>query len=436
VEEIRDQPLELAGPDPRAKALRWYLDGLRSGWSGASEDELRRVHRSDDPIEPRQRLALLKALEAGLGGVEVVEAVARSAHVAVLRLRDDRGRCWRVCAIFHPPEPERLRWAVLTQEPGPGVTIRLATPADGRALAELERRVPAVDGELRRSYDRGDDYLLATKTPYPDFVHVAEVDGELRGMSSGVRHPARAAGRLLALQYSRHARVDPAVRKRGVSAALTAASAEAAIPFCDGPWALTAVANSAVNRLGFDRLAHGAAFQLHVDVRAHAAPGALRLARPEDAQALATLQEQATGALELSRPWTAPDVERRMTGASHRYGWDRLAFGEAAALGVEQGGVRVVTQGAGRREERREVFACDVAALPGREAELLPLVRGWCGRLADEGVDDLLLTLAHPRLLETLAPLASHALAFRLSHQFRVAPDADARGYYVDGMLF
>jgi hypothetical protein len=63
-------------------------------------------------------------------------------------------------------------------------------------------------------------------------------------------------------------------------------------------------------------------------------------------------------------------------------------------------------------------------------------VRRWCGRLADEGVDDLLLTLAHPRLLEALTPLAGRTLAFRLNHQFRVAADAGARGYFVDGMLF
>jgi hypothetical protein len=77
-----------------------------------------------------------------------------------------------------------------------------------------------------------------------------------------------------------------------------------------------------------------------------------------------------------------------------------------------------------------------VAALPGREGELAPLVRAWCARLADEGVDDLLLTVASPRLLAPLAGLAASETRFNLNHQFRVAPDAEARGYFVDGMLF
>jgi hypothetical protein len=434
--ESTEAALELTGPDPRARALLWYLDHLRSGWQKVSEDEIRRIYRSDDPIEPSQRLAFLRALEKNLAGIEVVGAVSRGPLVAVLRLRDDRGRPWRVCGIFHRPEPERLRWAVLTQEAGPGVRIRRATPADGKALAELERRVPVVDGEMRRSYDRGDDYLLATDTPYQEFVHVAEVDGELRGMSCGVRHPARAAGRSLALQYNRHLRIDPAVRKRGVFSALSGVGAEAAIPHCDAPWSLTTIANAAVNRLGFEHVAHASAFQLRIDTRAHAVPAALRTARPEDAAALATLFERSTGALELSRGWTAADASERMTGAGHRYGWERIAFSEAAALGVERGGVRVVTESPAGREERREVLACDVAALPGREAELVPLVRAWCARLADEGIDDLLVTLAHRPLLDALAPLASRSIAFNLNHQFRVAPDAAARGYFIDGMLF
>ncbi len=434
--ETPGERLDLAGPDPRARTLRWYLGHLRSGWRDVTEEELRRSYRSDDPVAPGQRIRIMKALAANTSGLEVLEAVASATHEAVLRLRDDKGRTWRLCVFHHPPEPERLRWEVITQEAGPGVKIRRATPADGRALAELERRVPVVDGEVRRSYDRGDDYLLATDTPYEEYVLVAEVDGELRGMTSSVAHPARAAGRLLALKYIRHMRVDPSVQKRGVSAALTGAVAEASIPHCDAPWTLTAVHNAAVNRLGFEHVAHGSALQLHIDTRANAAPHALRTALPADAATLASLLERATGHLELARPWNAADVAQRAGGAGRRYGWERIAFSDAALLGVERDGVKVIRESPAGREERREAWACDVAALPGREAELLPLLRAWCARLADEGVDDLLVTLASRSLIEALAPLASCSIAFHLNHQFTVAPDAAARGYFIDGMLF
>ena len=314
--------------------------------------------------------------------------------------------------------------------------IRRATAADGRALAELERRVPVLDGEVRRSYDRGDDYLLATDTPYEEFVLVAEVDGELRGMTSSVAHPARAAGRLLTLKYNRHLRVDPVVQKRGLFSALNGAAAEASIPHCDAPWTLTAVHNASVNRLGFEHVARGSALQLRIDTRANAAPHALRTAIPADAATLASLLERATGHLELSRPWNAADVAQRADGAGHRYGWDRIAFSDAALLGVERAGVRVIRESPAGHEERREALACDVAALPGHEAELLPLLRAWCARLADEGVDDLLVTLASRPLIEALGPLASRSIAFNLNHQFAAAPDAAARGYFIDGMLF
>lgn len=68
---------------------------------------------------------------------------------------------------------------------------------------------------------------------------------------------------------------------------------------------------------------------------------------------------------------------------------------------------------------------------------LLPrLLRAWCARLADEGIDDLLLTLAHQPLIDALAPFASRSIASHLNHHFAVAPDVAARGFFIDGMLF
>ena len=119
-----------------------------------------------------------------------------------------------------------------------------------------------------------------------------------------------------------------------------------------------------------------------------------------------------------------------------RYGWDRVALDDGALLGVERTPVAVRTETPAGVSVRREALAFDLAAVPGREAQLTRLVRAWCARLADEGVDDLLVTVASPRLLAPLAGLAASETRFNLNHQFRAAPDADARGYFVDGMLF
>jgi hypothetical protein len=80
--------------------------------------------------------------------------------------------------------------------------------------------------------------------------------------------------------------------------------------------------------------------------------------------------------------------------------------------------------------------AFDVAALPGDESQIIDLVHAWCSRLADEGIDDLLITVSSPALRRVLEPLASRSTALNLNHQFSVAADADARRYFIDGMLF
>jgi hypothetical protein len=434
--EITGEPLDLGGADPRARALRWYLDQLRTGFRFASEEDIRTHHRSDDAVPPAERIRLDRAYAEKLTDLSLESAFATSQHEGVARLRDPKGRRWRLFVILHPPEPERLRWAFLTQEPAPGVLIRFATPADGPALAALERRVPVVDGAVRRSYDRGADYLAATAVADEHHTLVAELEGVLCGMAGQVFHAARAGGRLLRLCYGRHTRVDPASQGKGISSALTGAYAEHGVRSCDAPWTLTAVRNDAVDRHGMQNVARSPAVQLRIDARAVAGPGALATASPADAEPVAKLLEQASADLELSRPWTAREIEARVTGVGARYGWDRVALRDGAILGVERTPIVVRSEGPEGRSERRQALAFDVAALPGREHELPSLVHAWCARLADEGVDDLLVTVASLRLLAPLARLAASETRFNLNHQFRVAPDADLRGYFVDGMLF
>ena len=62
--ETSGEPLDLAGPDPRARTLRWYLGHLQNGWRDVTEEELRRTYRSDDPVAPDQRIRLMRAFAA------------------------------------------------------------------------------------------------------------------------------------------------------------------------------------------------------------------------------------------------------------------------------------------------------------------------------------------------------------------------------------
>ena len=255
-------------------------------------------------------------------------------------------------------------------------------------------------------------------------------------MTSQVYHAASADGRVLRLCYVRHPRVDPGSQGGGVFSSLNGASAEIGISRSDAPWSLTAVSNANVDRRGFRTMPRSPAVQLRIDARRVARPGPLPAASAADCEHIATLSASASADLELARPWSARDVEARMTRVGARYGWDRVALCDGALLGVEHTPVVVRTESATGCSERREALAFDLAALPGHEAELTPLVCAWCARLADEGIDDLLVTVASPRLLAPLASLAASETRLHLNHQFRVAPDADARGYFIDGMLF
>ena len=155
--ETSGEALDLDGSDPRARALAWYLGHLRSGFADATEDEFRARFCSDDPVPAAVRIRLTRVHLERLTHLALEDTFALSTHEGIARLRDEKGRAWRLRVILHPLEPERLRWAVLTMEPPPGVSIRVGSPADGPELAELERRVPVVDGEVRRTYDRGPD---------------------------------------------------------------------------------------------------------------------------------------------------------------------------------------------------------------------------------------------------------------------------------------
>jgi hypothetical protein len=189
-----------------------------------------------------------------------------------------------------------------------------------------------------------------------------------------------------------------------------------------------ALGNENVERRGMRNVARSPASQLRIDTKAAARSGPLPHASSADAERIATLLELASTDLELSRAWTTSAVEARVTGVGRRYGWDRIAIGGGALVSVERTPVLVRTDGPQGSSERREALAFDVAALPGREGELPGLVGAWCARLAEEGIDDLLVTVASPRLVAPLAELAASEARFNLNHQFRVAPDADARG--------
>jgi hypothetical protein len=80
----------------------------------------------------------------------------------------------------------------------------------------------------------------------------------------------------------------------------------------------------------------------------------------------------------------------------------------------------------------------DYAFAPGAEAELEALLRAWCGRLAGEGFDSLVIysSPASPGA-DMLARLGGGAERFFMWTPGIAVPDgAEARGLYVDAAYF
>ena len=65
--------------------------------------------------------------------------------------------------------------------------FREATADDALILADIERRCPIVMGETSVHFDRGEDYMAATRLMEDCSIGLAHVDGVGRGRGIGGR---------------------------------------------------------------------------------------------------------------------------------------------------------------------------------------------------------------------------------------------------------
>src|SRR5579872_6836775 len=87
--------------------------------------------------------------------------------------------------------------------------FREATAADAAILADIERRCPIVMGETSVHFDRGDDYMAATRLMEDCSIGLASVDGVPAAVSCGAEHVVRVGGVLKKMVTVSHLRVLP-----------------------------------------------------------------------------------------------------------------------------------------------------------------------------------------------------------------------------------
>jgi hypothetical protein len=180
--------------------------------------------------------------------------------------------------------------------------------------------------------------------------------------------------------------------------------------------------------------------RLPLDCAALAGPPVGRPATPADAQAIADRLNASHDAEEMFVPYTAESFSARVTRAPDLYAWDRVWLTDGALVGAWAFGnaLRMITEGGGAHIVSRSGVVLDYAFRSGAEAELEALLRAWCGRLAAEGFDTLVIYTSPgspgARLLGGLARDVEPF--FMWTPGIAVPEGAGSRGLYTDAVYF
>jgi hypothetical protein len=361
---------------------------------------------------------------------------------AVMRAADGGRFALRVGVEWEPPH--RIVYASRFHYPE-GVVTRAATDDDEEAIAELERRTPVVDGDVRRRYDRRGGWFDQVHLMDETIVVVAEIDGEIVGVNVDAVHEVLidVPRRLL---YRLRTRVDPAYQGRHVFPALNGAAIDHRLPFARNGWGFDS--EEMFMALGNQR------------VRTLARPGSVvewttpierLIIECSQAQRSAPVREvtdaeidQLTAMLRDSRgnevgcPYqTRADVRQRFDRAPSVYGWANLLSNGDALIGIWKEGLGITVEHAGNREYMSCAVALDYGCLPGHGAQLADLVASTCARLRDEGITHLVMyTSPGAQLRDALTPLAIRIEEFGRRTRVAEPHDTARRGVYVDPIYF
>jgi hypothetical protein len=319
--------------------------------------------------------------------------------------------------------------------------FREATADDAAILADIERRCPIVMGDVSVHFDRGDDYMAATRLMEDCGIGLASVDGVPAAVSCGALHVVRIGGELKNLLTVSHLRVLPEHQRKGLWGEANKILAKYR-GRSDGSNAYISVDNLGMQH-GFANTPNkwGQTIdRVSLDCAALAGPAAGRPATPADVDRIVARLNAFHDAEEMFVPYTAESFTARLQRAPDLYGWDRVWLTDRAVLGVWGHGnaLRAVTITAGVRSVSISGVVLDYAFEPGAEAEFESLIRAWCGRLIGEAIDSLLIytSPASPGsdLIKSLARDVGGF--FMWTPGIAIPEGAESRGLYVDAVYF
>jgi hypothetical protein len=434
-------------PDtPAGGQLAWWLGMLGRAGEGVSladrehmAPELRRRGGPEPDLEAQA--AGWRANAAQLGR-PVEAAVERSSDWELEAVvRTDKERRWTFTLTVDPAPPHQITSFQIERKHDFQLGFREATAADAAILADIERRCPIVMGDVSVWFDRGDDYMDATRLMEDCSIGLASVDGVPAAVSCGAEHVVRIGGALKRIITVSHLRVLPEHQRKGLWGEANRVLRKYR-DRTDGSNAYISVDN-----LGMQ---HGFAStpnkwpqtidRVLLDCAALAAPRVGRPATAADAGEIVARLNAFHDAEEMFVPYTVETFTARMDRAPDLYAWDRVWLTDGALVGAWAHGdaLRAVTQTAGVQTVSKSGVVLDYAFAPGAEDQLEALLRAWCARLAGEGVDSLIVytSPASPGG-ERIRSLAREVGGFFMWTPGVAVPEGAAtRGLYVDAVYF
>jgi hypothetical protein len=426
--------------------LAWWIGMLNRGGDGAGPGDWDRFSP-----ELKERLGAAPTAEAmranwqaNLGRMgEVTEVIIEKdepfAAVAVVKTAKDRR--WALTVEVEPAAPHRMTRLEIERRHDFQLGFREATAQDAAILADIERRCPIVMGETSVHFDRGDDYMAATRLMADCSIGLASVDGVPAAVSCGAEHAVRVGGALKKMVTVSHLRVLPEHQRKGLWGAANRVLNKY-WDHVDGSNAYISVDNLGMQH-GFANTPNKWPQVVHripLDGAAVAGPPAGRPTTPGDLDEIVARLNRCHDAEEMFIPYTAESFASRLSRAPDLYGWDQVWLTDRALVGAWAFGdaLRAITESDGARTVSRSGVVLDYAFEPGAEDELEALLRAWCGRLAASGFDTLVIysSPASPgaRRLERLGRDTERF--FMWTPGIDVPEGAQERGLYVDAVYF
>ena len=435
-------------PDtPVGRQLAWWLTTQARDGEGVSAADLDRygadfLRRVSWDLTVERLVEIFRSDRARLGAITKLDIESAADHAIVVLAHTSKDRKLKISLAVEPAAPNRIDQFRFERVHDFKLEVREAAgPADALIVADIERRCPIVMGDTAVWFDRGERYFDFSRLLEDCTVGLASVDGVPAAVSCGAERVVRVGGELKRLYVVSHLRVLPEHQRKGLWGAANSALSKY--------WDRT---NGSQAYISVDNLGMQHGFQgtpdkwpvvvqrVELDCAALAGPPAGRPATAGDATAIAARLNAFHGAEELYVPYDAEGFARRVERAPDLYGWDKVWLTEGALVGVWPAGqaLRTVTETAGVQSVSTPAVVMDYAFAPSAGGEFEALLRAWCGALAAEGVDTLIIytspTSPGSALITGLA--RSTGAFFTWTPGIHPPADAAERGLYTDAAYF